>query len=256
MVFKRANPGCPCCPNTGGGFCACYPFNSDADNNLWDGLHLTSTYGNFGTAGKLGNASKHTGPQHHHHDHHSCFTPAEEGGLRIWFWLYVTTLPRATTAYQGVVTKGRFSTAGSPPANTFTGEWGIFWRTQSGSGTDINFVYKSDTVNLGVLHQVALSASTWYFVHWELNTDAKLSTLHINNISDSGTLGGTGTAGLVGVMQPAPGEPMRVGNNEDGEILGANSGSFLIDNLGFSHNSGSASDLYNTGTGLACNNEG
>ena len=57
---------------------------------------------------------------------------------------------------------------------------------------------------------------------------------------------------LAGTLTADPAESMRVGNNTDGEILGANSGEFLIDNLGFTHGASNASTLYNSDSGLAC----
>ena len=255
LIFKHGNPGCPCCGQTlEPSPCACYPFDDHANNVVFDGLHMASTYPSYAT-GKLDNATKHTGTQHHEHPHHACYTPSVGGGLRIWFWFKVVTKPTATVHYQGVVTKGRLLTAGSPPANTFAGEWGIFWKTSSMSGPDLVFVYRSSLVALGILHTTPMLAGYWYFIHWDINTTTATSTPSIWN-ADTGVKLAVAPSALVGTLTADPAESMRVGNNTDGEVLGTNSGDFLIDNLGFTHGASSAGFLYKLGDGIACPESG
>ena len=247
LIFKHGNPGCPCCGQTlEPSPCACYPFNDHANNVVFDGLHLASTSPSY-ASGKLANATSHTGTQHHEHPHHACYTPSVGDGLRIWFWFKVITAPSATANWQGVVTKGRLA---SYP--TFTGEWGIFWKTGPSSSPDLGFIYSSSTVTTGIIGSTPIITGDWYFIHWDINTDTAVSTISMydqngkleNPINDPKPLAGTLTAD--------PAESMRVGNNTDGEILGANSGEFLIDNLGFTHGASNAATLYNSDSGLAC----
>ena len=261
LIFKRDNPGCPCCGLRliGGGdgdygddansVCACYPFDDHANNVVFDGLHLTSTLPSY-DAGILANASKHTGSEHHEHAHHVCYTPTAGDGLRIWFWLKMVTLPGEVSSFQGVVTKGRLD-VGPPPI--FTGEWGIFLRTNGAydQTTDLNFVLKTSTVALHIPHSVHIKTGIWYFIHWTLNATDALSDLTIYNADTDAEFGGA-AVGIVGEFVADPAESMRVGNNTDGDILGADYGELLIDNLGFTHGASNAATLYNSGSGVAC----
>ena len=263
LIFKHGNPGCPCCGQRligdgddgdddyedGTSVCACYPFDDHANNVVFDGLHLASTYPSYAT-GKLDNATKHTGTQHHEHPHHYCFTPSFGDGLRIWFWFKVVTAPPTTTNWQGVVTKGRLT---SYP--TFTGEWGIFWKTTPTSGPSLAFIHSSSTVTTGVLHTSTIVTGNWYFIHWDINTATAVSTASIWN-AETDTKLDIDPAVLAGTLTADPAESMRVGNNTDGDILGANSGEFLIDNLGFTHGASSAGFLYKLGDGIACPESG
>ena len=260
IPFKKNNPGCPCCgqPECP---CACYAFDDNAEDSSVNNLHLTSTSASLSdyTTGKLGKAFKHTGSQHHEHAHDDCFTPSVGDGLAVWFWLKVVTAPSTSSDWQGIVTKGRIS---STPV--FTGEWGIFWKTPPGggaSGPSMSFVYNTGSGPAKV-GDLAIGSDIWYFFHWSLNTTDAVSTLTAYNSNTDEEFGGD-AAVIVGEIAAVPAELMRVGNNTDGEILGANSGEFLIDNLGFCKDIGTeaemeerAENLYNSGDGRACNHAG
>ena len=135
MVFKRGNPGCPCCDCP----CACYKFDDNANDSV-SGKHLTATNDGYG-AGKLGNALKCQGTQAMEHEFNSCFSAGE--GINVWFWIKrEIDTPFASSFFQpagaGIVAAdGEFpepdghmySHAGdaTPPNLTgFTGSWAIF----------------------------------------------------------------------------------------------------------------------------------
>jgi len=263
MIFKKNNPGCPCCD------CPCYKFDDNGRDSS-AGKHLTETSAAYDT-GRLSNAAEFEGSAHFLRDHDDCFSPSEHETWRMWFWFKEVTRPSdAVGAYHGVVTKALYNgSTGSPPTTaSLEGEWGVFYRplTSGGegdTGSDLFFVYKSSTTTLGISGTTGIVTGDWYFFHWTINHTSKDQEVKGWNASQDAELttcptsGCTETPDLQGNMSKTT-TPLRVGNNTGhaGLILGANSGSFLIDNLGFSTKAGSATDLYNSGTGKACPSRG
>ena len=171
----------------------------------------------------------------------------------MWFWFREQTQPSdAVGAYHGVITKGELSY--SYPSVTFSGEWGVFYKPGTESSPELNFVYKSDAINLGIFGSTPIRTGVWYFFHWQINTTTKAASLVGYATDTAGALSMGSPGAVTGNMQEEPTFPMRIGRNTgtNGLILGENSGSFQIDNVGFSEDSGTASTLYNSGTGLAC----
>ena len=251
MPFKVGNPGCACCS------CGCYPFdNSAVDYN--GALDLTATSASYdASVKKLGtHSASFNATPHYEHPHHACFTPAIGNTMRVWFWLRTSNsgTPDPTKGFAGVVTKGEVNFAyGSPPTITLTGEWGVFHRPATASGPELQFVYKSTTVNLGVMASIGLLLNKWYFFHLEINRVASTYAVHSYNSTDGNALP-TYSGSLSGTLVAQPTVPMRIGKNSapTGELLGYNGGSFWLDNVGFSKEAGSVSTLYNSGSGQAC----
>ena len=256
MIFKKNNPGCPCCP------CPCYKFNDNAKDSTGN-KHLTATSESYAD-GKLDKAASFTGSSHYTHAHDDCFSPAANDGVwRMWFWFKEVTEPSASAhGWHGVITKGEYSSSGSPPVASFNGEWGVFYKPDGSIGDsspELFFAYKSDSVSLGHFASIGLIAGDWYFFHWQINATSKEAELYGRNASTGENLNASGIwpTSVTGNMATTD-DPMRIGNNTgtNGVVLGANSGSFLIDNVGFSNKSGSAANLYNSGAGKGCPNQG
>lgn len=282
MPFKRNNPGCQCCCP-----CSCYKFNELNDDGKISDTACCRPLSSFSTVsagaqfgvGHLGEEPKKsaefTGGTYYQHEHHNCFssgTPESETGetperkgLRVWFWLKMNTAPGSSIAYQGIVTKGTIDSSGSPPANTFEGEWGIWYRTGSGGGggaSGLNSVitYKTTVVTLGFAATPTLIAGIWYFYHWYIDDD--LAKLHIWNSDTDNQFGGSSIS-VAGETVTSEDHPMMVGNNAKGAMLGAGSGNFSLENLGFCRETlteeelnDKAEILYGEGKGLECNASG
>lgn len=254
MIFKKNNPGCPCCE------CPCYKFNDNAEDSTGN-KHLTATSEAYAD-GILGRAGSFTGSSHYTHAHDDCFSPAASDGVwRMWFWFKKVTEPTDNAhEYHGIITKGSYSSEGSPAVTSFDGEWGVFYKF-GGSGDSIHFVYKSNLVALGVMGGSQAALDTWYFLHFQINHTTKACDFIAYFPSGSDvicpTLGCTSTPNILGDMSVTD-TPLRIGNNTgtNGQILGANGGALLIDNVGFSNKPGTAVNLYNSGVGKACPNQG
>ena len=259
MIFKRDNPGGSCCT-----CCPCYPFDGTG-KSATGSLELTATNPAYAT-GVMGQAAQFTGTTHYEQSHNDCFSPSEHETWRMWFWFKKVTEPTDEPyQYHGVITKGKLNqAAGSPlPAPSLTGEWAVVYKPATASGSDVNFVYKSDSVPFGILGGSPITVGKWYFFHWLINHTTK--NCEITGYKEGSgspfvvcpTPGCTSTPTIGGTMSKST-ELLRIGNNTgtNGVILGANSGSFLIDNVGFADNDGTASNLYNTGSGKPCPNVG
>lgn len=269
MIFKIGNPGCACCyESTAVGACACYSFDNTANNAAADTLHLTSSYPAYSsTEKKLGtHSASFANTAHHSRGHSECFTPAAgPTPWRMWFWIKVVTHPVYTSRppYAGVITKGNLNYVyGSPPVTSFDGEWGVFYNGAVGSSSDgywsaprLLFVYKSSAVALGLFATPFLQVGEWYFFHWQINTTTGAASL-FGKSEDGGEVGMNPPTSISGTMSADATHPLRIGNNAGtaGTLLGWGNtvGDIKLDNVGFAQNSGSATSLYNGGTGVAC----
>ena len=261
MSFKRDNPGSPCCT-----CCPCYKL--DGNGKSATGPHnLTETNASY-AAGIMGQAAEFTGLQHYHRTGVDCFSPSEVPVWSMWFWIKEITEPTSPSpgVFHGVVTKGQLNgnpgTAGAPPTS-FDGEWGVFYRPPISSANNMFFVYRSNPIIFGLLGTDGIAENKWHFFHWTINhTTKQTDIVRYREGSTSAfvvcaELGCTSTPNIVGNMSKST-ELLRIGNNTgtNGVTLGSNSGSFLIDNVGFSDRPSSASDLYNSGSGKPCPNIG
>lgn len=259
MSWKKDNPGSPCCT-----CCPCYKL--DGNGKSATGPHnLTATNASY-TTGIMGQAAEFTGSQHFDRTGVDCFSPSEVPVWSMWFWLKKITEPTDSPGvYHGVVTKGKLNagTGSPPPLPTFDGEWGVFYKPANVSGPNMYFVYRSSSINFGLLGTDAIGQNNWNFFHWTINhTTKQTDIVRYREGSTSAfvicdQIGCTSTPNIVGTMSKST-ELFRIGNNTGtyGVTLGSNSGSFLIDNVGFADRPSSASDLYNSGNGKPCPNIG
>ena len=259
MSFKRDNPGSPCCT-----CCPCYRLDGNGESAT--GPHNLTEINASYTTGIMGQAAEFTGSQHYHRTGVDCFSPSQVPVWSMWFWFKKLTEPSDSLGvYHGVVTKGKLNggTGSPPPPITFDGEWGVFYKPAPESGSDINFVYRSNSITFGVLGGSPIDVGKWYFFHWSINHSTKQTDI-VGYEEGSGSpfvvctpAGCTSTPNIVGTMSKST-ELFRIGNNTGtaGVTLGSKGGSFLIDNVGFADRSSSASNLYNSGSGKPCPNIG
>ena len=274
MVWKRHNPGCPCCCP-----CACYKFDGDG-KAACQGLDLTATdddgesYDTGKFEGEEKKAAKFTGATVFEHEDNTCFNLgesdpriADKEGINVWFWIN----PNHAASYswpiggtfepEGVITKGDLKENGS---YVFDGEWGIFF--DIGSPSDVFVGSLSFIVNGGdptphTSRLVGVTAQTWtFYFFWVSIEEGKLYVIQNDGSTLTQTLGGTQTK--------VSDKKLYVGNNTEGKKLGEQTNGgvarpWLIDNVGFCKDIGTkeemeerAANLYNDGEGRECNHAG
>ena len=284
MIFKKNNPGCPCCNCP----CSCYKFDGNANDSMGNN-HLTGT--GVYTTGKLDQAASFTnGSQSLEHDHHKCFVPkggsSELGtGMCIWFWLYrdKPVDPGLTPKnLEYIVSKGiwadRVASFSDTAAFTdFPGCWTIFTDPGQLGGLNRDGAF-------AVAHDDSLIAHFESFQTWE-DPSAWVFFFMWYEIFDpppaSGTPLGNGRMSIIrnstlvadeGVIPHRDNDDLtsnriRTTCNEKlyvGKFLGeAQEETVKIDNLGFCKNIGTkaemvarAATLYDSGAGKACNESG
>ena len=273
MIFKKNNPGCPCCNCP----CACYKFDDNGNDSM--GSHdLTATNATYAT-GKLDKAAQFTGTQYFEHDHDNCFVPGSTG-INVWFWIkrvapVGSTLTDRKIEY--VVSKGQHADVDSSAfltpnrdANGFSGTWSIFIAPEfsnSGSFNDIHFAVAYESGNYDIIVETDSweEPTAWVFFYWWYEPTAGSAGPHTGRCSlirNSTTIADETTVSI-GVTD----DPMRQTDTEKlyvGKNLGKHrSETIQIDNLGICKNIGTkaemtarAAALYNSGNGLACNNSG
>jgi hypothetical protein len=296
LIFKHGNPGCPCCGQRlighvddgdddyedGTSVCACYPFDDHANNVVFDGLHLASTYPSYAT-GKLDNATKHTGTQHHEHPHHTCYVPEQASsptsplfGINVWFWIKRAKPPSQASPpnkIEYVISKGEWATTNKgyfqPPnsdAAGFNGTWSIFIDPTVSDNPSLHDIYFAVAYEDGHTDVMCFSDSwedptDWVFFFWWYEPTAGLAGTHTGRYSL--VRNGVTIYDEVTVAIGDAANPMRQTDPEK-LIVGKNLGAhlyetILIDNVGFSRRietkaemTARAAALYNSGTGIAC----
>ena len=272
MIFKKNNPGCPCCDCP----CACYKFDGDATDSAGS-KDLIATNAAY-NAGKLNNAATMAGSTYFKGDDHTCYEIGTEG-LAFWFWIKADT-ECGTTApphFEGVVTKSTVNLANLGGAGTvLDGEWGVYWHTGpspvSGLAGVLYFAAKptggTDFITIGpdpvLWFDALLTSENWkFYFFWMSPDDGKMYVI----VNDEDTLEESLPAGESFTASGT--HDMYVGNNEGYAVLGSQAvgavanRTFHIDNLGFCKKVGTkaemearAAKLYNSGDGLACNKAG
>ncbi len=268
LIFKKNNPGCPCCNCP----CACYPFDGDSTDSAGS-KHLTAVnelYTSDDGAAKMAGSTYFKG------DDHKCYEIGTEG-LAFWFWLKPETECGTTAAphFEGVVTKSTVNLSGGA-GNLLDGEWGVYWHNSTSPGTGfagiLYFVAKPtggiDYITVGQggalwFHGLNTSDGWTFFFLWMSPDERKMYAIVNNNstLEESLPAGQSFTASGT--------NDMYVGNNEGYAILGSQAigtvtnRTFNMDNLGFCKEIGTkaemearATKLYNNGSGLACNKAG
>jgi len=235
-------------------------YNFEDDGTDWSGrgLDLTVTSGSYSTTRVVGSKSANFQDAcHFSHAHNEYFSGSDGAGIRICFWIYPVALGSGGALdFQGIITKGSVNT--SSGAAVFTGDWGIFYAQNAVVGTkDLHVAIKTSTTAIQILHSMALSTGAWYFID-----------VVINNYGESLYEGGEGTAsvnvrgastsnsgdiGITGNMLGDSSQLLRIGNNSEGDKLGADSARFYIDAVSFSNDftSPTTDEMYNSGSAYA-----
>ena len=221
MVFKKGNPGCPCCP------CPCYYFEGSGKDSFGN-KSLTESGTLYSTTFSQGSQSaRFTGSSYFQREKHSCFSPYGHTTWTISFDMKVVTEPDVPQSQgMGLITRGAWD--GNPPAGTMSGEWAIIYQHQE-SGSTVYFILKTDSTTNG-LHSVAIREDSgtgtngFSTISWTIGTGTA-SKVVANGIEYTGNYVGSLVYGN---------DDLYVGNNTDGLKLGEGSGEILIDNLCFS----------------------
>ena len=272
MIFKKNNPGCPCCNCP----CSCYKFDDDATDSAGS-RDLTPTSAEY-VAGKLDKAAKFNGSSYFEHADHSCYRLGPDG-IAVWFWIkadYAASYSYAGGDFlpEGVIMKGSAEETGVAPniKYDFDGEWGIFLDLSSPSSQFVgalNFVVNNNNAGgdpfgnvdftfkgLNGNHNPELYEPWMFFYFWVSIADGKMY------VSENGA--SANSTNLTGTQTLTSDKPLHIGENTDGKKLGEQTNGgvarpILIDNVGFCRSIKSksvmearASELYNSGTGLAC----
>ena len=262
MIFKKNNPGCPCCNWP----CSCYRFDDNGNDSM--GSHdLTGANAEYDT-GKLDKAAKFTGTQYFEHDHDNCFVP-QSTGINVWFWLHKTyqSAPTADNVVEYIVAKGLFDVPGPGLANmTSPGTWAIWLNPHHSAQTLVfSVVYEDSAIDASFAAQSYENPAEWVFFYWWYEPTAGSAGTHTGRCSlirNATTVLDEQTVAIGDVANP-----MRQTDSEKlyiGKDLGKErSETIKVDNLGFCKTIGTkaemtarAAALYNSGDGLACNNSG
>ena len=277
MIFKKNNPGCPCCDDCP---CACFTFNSDLKSTK-GGHEFTAAGTTAFTSGKLGNALEvayNSTPSANalSAPDNSCFS--FEGGLSFWFWLYTNpdcTETNTTISY--VLSKGDYF-----PGNT--AQWAVALPVNKQCNQSSNFQYaaaiKKSTGGYQIIgyddtdYETGTdtdAAWTFYFQYYDPNVGTNgtyytsINGAGFAHNANSTAIGPAESDGGVALENPivSNSEPLKLF-----EAVSSQSGSLKIDNLGFCKNipaalsdgttteqqmAARAASLYNSGTGKACN---
>ena len=277
MIFKKNNPGCPCCNCP----CSCYKFDGDATDSVGS-RDLTETNAAY-NAGKLDNAATMAGSTYFKGDDHTCYEIGTDG-LAVWFWFKADTActTAAVAHFEGIVTKSIVDITAGLGAIAMTGEWGVYWHNSASPAGhadyagNLYFVAKpTDNAGGGVQYisipnalndwaDFIRTSDGWKFYYFWMSTDENKMYVRVN---DGTTLEKAVPAGES--FTPSSDQDMYVGNNLGKAVLGSQAvgavanRTFHIDNLGFCGKVGTkaemearSTELYNAGAGLACNKAG
>ena len=227
-----------------------YNFEDDGADWSGRGLDLTVTSGSYSTTRVVGSKSANfQNACHFSHAHNEYFSGADGAGIRICFWLYPVALGSGgPTDFQGIITKGSVNTGTGSPV--FTGDWGVFYAQNAVSGTkDLHVVVKTSSVTTQILHSMALSTGSWYFLDIVLDNYTSTAAVNVRGASTTNS----GDIDIIGSMQGDSAQLLRIGNNTEDDKLGASSARFYIDAVSFSNDftSPTTDEMYNSGAGYA-----
>ena len=277
MIFKKNNPGCPCCNCP----CSCYKFDDNAKDSMGS-RDLTATNAAY-NAGKLDNAATMSGTAYFKGDDHTCYEVGTEG-LAIWFWFKADTAcsTTVTTHFEGIVTKSIVDITAGLGAISMTGEWGVYWHNSASPAGhadyagNLYFAAKPTDNALGGVQYISIPSGAndwadfirtgdeWKFYYFWLSVAENKMYLRVNN---EATLEKAPAANES--FTASGDQDMYVGNNLGKAVLGSQAvdavanRTFHIDNLGFCKKIGTKAEmearstkLYNSGDGVACNKAG
>ena len=290
MIFKKNNPGCPCCDDVCP--CACFTFDSDLKSTKGD-YEFTAAGTTSFSSGKLNNALEvphHATPSTNALTvpHNSCF--ALEGGLSFWFWLYTNPDCSKTSSITSYfMSKGDYFPSG-------TAQWAVALPVNKQCDGSSNLQYAAAIKKSTGGHQIityddpaaettqidengAIVSNplwTFYFQYYDPNVGP--NGTYYTSINGAGFFTG-GATGVGDNYDPSdhltPGgmalEAPIASNSESlklFEFISEQTDYLKIDNLGFCKNipaalndgttteqqmAARAASLYNSGTGKACN---
>jgi len=230
-------------------------YNFEDDGTDWSGrdLDLTVTSGSYSTTRVVGSKSANfQNSCHFSHAHNEYFSGGDGAGIRISFWIYPVALGSGSglSDVQGIITKGSVNGSG-----TFTGDWGVFYSQNLIDGSKgLHVVIKTSSVATAILHSMELSTGAWYFIDVVINNygtssiggDTGVCSVNVRGATTSNT----GDISISGDMQGDSSQLLRIGNNSEGNLLGANSARFYIDAVSFSNDftSPTTDEMYNSGS--------
>ena len=234
-------------------------YNFEDDGTDWSGrdLDLTVTSGSYSTTRVVGSKSANfQNACHFSHAHNEYFSGADGAGIRICFWIYPVALGSGGALdFQGIITKGSVNT--SSGAAVFTGDWGIFYAQNGVAGTkDLHVAIKTSTTAIQILHSMAISTGAWYFIDVVINNYGSNSYggegIASVNVRGAATTN-SGEIAISGNMLGDTSQLLRIGNNSEGDKLGADSARFYIDAVSFSNDftSPTTDEMYNSGAAYA-----
>ena len=234
-------------------------YNFEDDGTDWSGrdLDLTVTSGAYSTTRVVGSKSADfQNACHFSHAHNEYFSGSDGAGIRVSFWIYPVALGSGGALdFQGIITKGSVDT--SSGAAVFTGDWGIFYAQNGVAGTkDLHVAIKTSTTAIQILHSMAISTGAWYFIDVVINNYGAshfggegTASVNVRGASTSNS----GDIDITGNMLGDSSQLLRIGNNSEGDKLGADSARFYIDAVSFSNDftSPTTDEMYNSGSAYA-----
>ena len=221
---------------------------------------MTVTSGSYSTTRVVGSKSANFQDScHFSHAHNEYFSGGDGAGIRICFWIYPVALGSGGASdFQGIITKGSVNTGSGSPV--FTGDWGIFYAQNAVSGTkDLHVVIKTSSVATQILHSMALSTGAWYFIDVMINNygtsdipgygEDGIATVNVRGAATSNS----GDIDITGEMLGDSSQLLRIGNNSEGDKLGADSAQFYLDAVSFSNDftPPTTDEMYNSGSAYA-----
>ena len=221
-------------------------YNFEDDGTDWSGrgLDLNVTSGSYSTTRVV--VSKSANFQnscHFSHAHNEYFASDGGAGIRVSFWIYPVALGSGsgTSDIQGVITKASVS---STPA--FTGDWGIFYSQNLVGSNNLYGVTGTTSGTTQILHGMELSTGAWYFIDVVFDNYNSVCSVNVRGAATTNS----GTLSIAGNMVGDASYPLRIGNNTEGNLLGANSARFYLDAVSFSNDftSPTTDKMYNSGS--------
>lgn len=225
-------------------------YNFEDDGTDWSGrgLDLTVTNGSYSTTRVVGSKSANfQNSCHFSHAHNEYFASDGGAGIRISFWIYPVALGSGSglSDIQGIITKASVNGSG-----VFSGDWGIFYSQNLIDGSkDLHVATGTTSVATQILHSMELSTGAWYFIDVVFDNYNSVASVNVRGAATTNS----GDIDIAGNMAGDASYPLRIGNNSDGNLLGANSARFYIDAVSFSNDftSPTTDEMYNSGSAYA-----
>jgi len=227
-------------------------YNFEDDGTDWSGrgLDLTVTNGSYSTTRVVGSKSANFQNSCHFSRAHNEYFASDGGaGIRVSFWIYPVALGSGSGAsdIQGIITKA--SVDSSSGSAVFDGDWGIFYSQNLVGSNDLHVATGTTSVATQILHGMELSTGAWYFIDVVFDNYNSVASVNVRGAATTNS----GNISIAGNMEGDTSFPLRIGNNSDGNLLGANSARFYLDAVSFSNDftSPTTDEMYNSGSAYA-----